>query len=203
MPITQPTPVRAARCHAAGVGPLSTVPNAVTLVRTVAAIGLAMWAVSRGDPRLLGGAYAVYWLGDMVDGWSARRLHQETRLGAVFDIVSDRACTALLCTGLVIHLPVAWLVAAVFLISFLVVDTMLSLSFLCWPVMSPNYFHVVDRRVWMLNWSPVAKASNTAGVVVFVALGWYAVALFLAVAILMLKLWSVRRVWSLLTGEDQ
>ena len=50
-------------------------------------------------------AYAVYWVGDILDGWSARRLDQETRLGAVLDIVSDRACTSVLCVGLVAHLP--------------------------------------------------------------------------------------------------
>ena len=59
----------------------------------------------------------------------------------------------------------------VFLLSFMVLDTMLSLAFLCWPVVSPNYFDAVDRRVWQLNWSPAAKAANTAGVVGALALG--------------------------------
>ena len=54
---------------------------------------------------LLALAYAVYWVGDILDGWSARRLGQETRLGAVLDIVSDRACTSVLCVGLLAHLP--------------------------------------------------------------------------------------------------
>ena len=67
--------------------------------------------------------------------------------------------------------PVVHPVVAVFLLSFMVLDTMLSLAFLCWPVLSPNYFHLVDRTVWRLNWSPLAKAANTAGVVGALALG--------------------------------
>ena len=62
-------------------------------------------------------------------------------------------------------------VAVVFLLSFMVLDTMLSLAFLCWPILGPNDFHVVDRRVWLLNWSPPAKAANTAGVVGALAIG--------------------------------
>ena len=98
-------------------------------------------------------AYVVYWIGDMADGWAARRLGQETRLGAVLDIVSDRACTSVLCVGLLTQLPAVLPLAVVFLLSFMVLDTMLSLSFLCWPLVSPNDFRRVDRRVWLLNWS--------------------------------------------------
>ena len=130
----------------------------------------------------------------MLDGWSARRLGQETRAGAVLDIVSDRACTSVLCAGLVTVLPGVTPVAIVFLLSFMVLDTMLSLAFLCWPVLSPNYFHLVDRRVWELNWSPLAKAANTAGVVGAVAIGLHGVALVVALAIAALKVWSSVRV---------
>ena len=145
--------------------PLGTWPNLVTLVRTVVAVGLGAAAVARADLAMLGLAYAVYWVGDVADGWLARRLGQETRTGAVFDIVGDRACTVLLCAGLVAARPGAWLVGAVFLVSFAVVDTMLSLSFLHWDLLGPNDFHRVDRTVWLVNWSPAAKAVNTAGVV--------------------------------------
>ena len=117
-------------------------------------------------------------------------------MGAVFDIVGDRACTVLLCGGLVAARPDAWLVAGVFLVSFAVVDTMLSLSFLHWDLLGPNDFHLVDRTVWLLNWSPVAKALNTAGVVGLVLFGAYSAALGLAVAILGVKVVWVARVAS-------
>jgi phosphatidylglycerophosphate synthase len=176
------------------VGSVRTVPNAVTLVRTVVAVGLGLVAVSNGDLTLLAVAYAVYWVGDILDGWSARLLGQETRLGAVLDIVSDRACTSVLCVGLLVHLPAVLPLAVVFLLSFMVLDTMLSLSFLCWPLVSPNDFHRVDHRVWLLNWSPAAKAANTAGVVAAIALGAYTAGLAVAVAVLVVKVWSAARV---------
>lgn len=185
------------------VGPFATVPNLVTLVRTVAAVALGIIGVASSDLALLGVAYGIYWLGDMLDGWSARLLGQETRAGAVLDIVSDRACTAVLCVGLVAVLPGVTPVAIVFLLSFMVLDTMLSLAFLCWPVLSPNYFHRVDRRVWELNWSPLAKAANTAGVVGAVAIGLHGVALVVALVIVALKVWSSVRVVRLLERDGR
>ena len=57
---------------------------------------------------------------------------------------------------------------------------------------------MVDRRVWLLNWSPLAKAANTGLVVVAIALGLLSVALTVAVVVLGIKLLSARRVLSLL-----
>ncbi|MFL6081326.1 MAG: CDP-alcohol phosphatidyltransferase family protein [Ornithinibacter sp.] len=182
--------------------PWCTWPNFVTLVRTVVAVGLGVVAVGRTDVRVLALAYAVYWVGDVADGWLARRLGQETRAGAVFDIVGDRACTVLLCAGLVAARPGAWLVGVVFLVSFAVVDTMLSLSFLRWDVLGPNDFHLVDRTVWLVNWSPAAKALNTAGVVGLTVLGLYRPALLLAVAVLLVKVGSGVRVLRLLRRQE-
>ncbi|MEH1166915.1 CDP-alcohol phosphatidyltransferase family protein [Micromonospora sp. CPCC 205539] len=183
------------------VGPLLTVPNYITVIRTLAAVTLGIVALGSGSVVLIAVAYGIYWLGDMLDGLAARWLGQETRAGAVLDIVSDRACTAVLCMGLVALRPDVSLVAIVFLPSFMVLDTMLSLVFLCWPVVSPNYFHVVDRRVWALNWSPLAKAVNTAGVIGAVAFGHYTVAVIVALAVLAVKAWSAAAVAKLLRRD--
>ncbi len=180
------------------VGPFVTVPNAITVVRTVVSVAIGLAGVAVDEPRLLVAAYAVYWVGDIADGWAARRLGQETRAGAVLDIVSDRVCTAVLCVGLVAHVPEVAPVALVFLLSFMVLDSMLSLAFLLWPILGPNDFHVVDHRVWVLNWSTPAKAANTAGVVGALAVGAHGVALAIALAVLGVKLWSARRVVGLL-----
>jgi CDP-diacylglycerol--glycerol-3-phosphate 3-phosphatidyltransferase len=186
------------------IGPVRTLPNAITVVRTVAAVALGLVAVAAQSLLLVVVAYSIYWVGDMLDGFVARRTGQETRIGAVLDIVSDRACTAVLCVGLVRLLPGITAVAVVFLLSFLVLDTMLSLVFLCWPgVVSPNYFHVVDHRVWVLNWSPTAKAANTAGVVAAVAFGAYNVALAVAVGVVAVKAWSAVAVVRLLEREGR
>ena len=109
----------------------------------------------------------------------------------------------MLCVGLVASVPEALPVVVVFVLSFMVLDSMLSLAFLCWPVLSPNYFHVVDRRVWQLNWSPLAKAANSAGVVGTLALELYAVAFVVAVAVVGIKVWSARRVIPLLASEGR
>jgi len=185
------------------LGPVRTVPNLVTVVRTVVAVLLGAVAVSTADLELLAVAYAVYWVGDILDGWTARRLDQETRLGAVLDIISDRACTAVLCMGLVAHVAGVVPLAVVFLLSFMVVDTMLSLAFLCWPVISPNEFHLVDQQVWRWNWSPVAKAANTAGVVGAVLLGAHSVGLGIALAVVVVKVWSAGRVVALLERDGR
>ncbi len=185
-----------------GFDNLRNLPNAVTVVRTVGAVTIGAYAVASHNLALLGLGYAVYWVGDVADGLVARRLDQETRVGAVLDIVSDRACTALLCVGLIAHLPVVWPVTVVFLLAFMVLDTMLSLAFLHWPLVSPNYFYRVDKLVWQLNWSPVAKAVNTAGVVVSVFFGAYAVALAIAAAVLGIKMWSAVRIGELLMVRE-
>ncbi|WP_244930510.1 CDP-alcohol phosphatidyltransferase family protein [Nocardioides sp. W7] len=181
------------------LGRVDTIPNLVTLVRTALAVAIGAYGVAAGEPSALLVAYAAYWVGDLADGWLARRLDQETRLGAVLDIVCDRACTVLLCAGLVAHTPAVAPVAVVFLLSFAVLDTMLSLAFLCWPIDTPNHFWRVDRRVYELNWSPLGKAVNTAGVIGAVAVGAHAVALLVALAVLAVKVWSAARVLRLLS----
>ncbi len=178
--------------------PLLSWPNAVTATRTVAAVLLGSAAVAEGSAAMLLAAYAAYWVGDVLDGWLARRLGQETRLGAVFDIIGDRASCAVLAAGLVVLQPQMWPAVAVFLLQFLVVDCMASLAFLHWPLLSSNYFHHVDRQVWLLNWSPAAKLVNTVSVVVVIAAGASTSALAVAAAQLALKLWTSARIWALM-----
>ena len=51
---------------------------------------------------------------------------------------------------------------AIYLLAFVVVDTLLSLTFLAWPLLGVNYLRNVDERVWRLNFSPPAKLLNSA-----------------------------------------
>ncbi|HEX2145742.1 MAG TPA: CDP-alcohol phosphatidyltransferase family protein [Glycomyces sp.] len=148
--------------------PLLNVPNVVTLVRTVVSMALAVPAITEASVRLAVAAYLVYWVGDILDGLLARRLGQETRVGAVFDILSDRACTSLCVAALLVLRPDMALPLTIFLVQFMVLDCMLSLAFLRWPLLSPNYFYEVHRGVYQWNWSPPAKALNTGGLVVLV-----------------------------------
>jgi phosphatidylglycerophosphate synthase len=169
----------------------------MTLLRTSIAVPLGVYALVEASTALLVAAYGTYWLGDMLDGWLARRLDQETRIGAVLDIVSDRACCGVLVCVLAVIQPDMWPALAVFLIQFMVLDCVLSLSFLRWSLLSPNYFYRVDRTVYRYNWSPPAKAINTVAVVIAVASGLLPVALAIALGQLSLKIWSSHRVLSL------
>jgi phosphatidylglycerophosphate synthase len=195
---TRPLPVVPAPLSR--LGTVRTIPNAVTLGRTLAAVAVAGVGIATDHPWLLAVAYAIYWIGDMLDGLTARLLDQETRLGAVLDIISDRACTGILCVGLIAWRPALATVAVPFFCSFMVLDTMLSLAFLCWPLLSPNHFARVSVSVYRLNWSPPAKAVNTAGVVLLALTGLWWAALLLTLALVWVKVWSVRRVLQLLAS---
>ena len=48
-----------------------------------------------------------------------------------------------------------------YLAEFMVIDCFLTLAFLAWPIRSPNYFFVVDRKIWVWNWSKPGKAVNS------------------------------------------
>lgn len=179
---------------------IDTVANAVTLVRTVVSVLLAVFALVEASIPLLIAAYAVYWVGDMADGWSARKLDQETRVGAVFDIISDRACTILCAAAFIRIEPDVAVPIAVFLVQFAVLDTMLTLGFLYWPVKGPNDMHQIDRTIYRWNWSPPAKAVNTSVVVLLCLLGWPIPAAVVAAAVGAMKVWSLVRMRGLSTG---
>ena len=131
---------------------LGTSANVVTAVRTVAAVVLAR-ARGRGQPRparLVAGRL----LGRRHPRRPVARLQRcETRIGAVLDILCDRFSAAAFYLGLAWLQPEHVLPVMVYLAEFMVVDCFLSLAFLAWPIRSPNYFYVVDRTIWLWNWS--------------------------------------------------
>jgi CDP-diacylglycerol--glycerol-3-phosphate 3-phosphatidyltransferase len=178
--------------------PQANVPNAITAVRTIASVSLAAVGLTHHEIWLIAAAYACYWVGDVLDGLSARLLHQETRFGAVFDIVADRACYAMAVAGLLALRPDTILTCVIFLLQFMVLDTALSLAFLRWPILSPNYFHLVHRGIYRWNWWPPAKMINTVSLVVAVAFAdkpWIGAGLALgATAIKVVSLIVVARV---------
>ncbi len=178
-----------------GIGPILTIPNAITVVRTVVSLGLALVALQSDDrlPWVIA-AYLVYYLGDSADGLAARLLGQETRAGAVHDILSDRLCTAVCAANLILLQPDLAVPVGIFLLNFMVLDCLLSLSFLLWPIVSPNYFAVVDELVYKLNWSHPAKALNNIGIIVAVVVGNLPLALVIVVAQVAVKAWSAHRV---------
>ena len=81
----------------------------------------------------------------------------------------------------------------------LTLNPALSLAYLAWPIRSPNYFYVVDRRIYLWNWSRLGKAANSGMfAVLLLATGWWWLGLIIAIGLLVLKLVSLR--WLLQLG---
>jgi CDP-diacylglycerol---glycerol-3-phosphate 3-phosphatidyltransferase len=173
---------------------IGTSATVITAIRTVVAVGLAAFAAREESLGLLVAALVVYWLGDMLDGFVARIRGCETRIGAVLDILCDRLCAASFYIGLVwLHHEFA-LPVFIYLAEFMVVDCFLSLAFLAWPVRSPNYFFVVDRPLWLWNWSKPGKAVNSSlFAVLLLVTGWAWLGALIATALLVLKCASLVR----------
>ena len=140
---------------------LNTPATVVTVVRTVVSVALSAVAAGQQNLTLLVVALVVHWVGDSLDGWVARVRDCETRTGAVLDILCDRLCFAAFYVGLAWLEPHLAPAIFVYLAMFMVVDCFVSLGFLAWPITSPNYFYVIDRGLWLRNWSHPAKALNS------------------------------------------
>ena len=61
-------------------------PNVISVLRIAGSISLLFCDVA-GLPFWV--VYALCGISDMVDGWLARKLHAETKAGAILDSVSD------------------------------------------------------------------------------------------------------------------
>lgn len=173
---------------------LGTAATWITGIRTVAAVVLAGVGVQQESLAWLVACLGVYWVGDILDGTVARVGRCETRIGAVLDILCDRLSAAVFYLGLVWLQPEHVWAVMVYLAEFMVVDCFLSLAFLAWPIRSPNYFHVVDRTLWLWNWSKPAKAANSAlFAVILLVTGLPLLGLAIASALLALKCASLVR----------
>jgi CDP-diacylglycerol--glycerol-3-phosphate 3-phosphatidyltransferase len=186
---------------------LGTPATIITFVRTVVAVTLTGFAIREHSLTLLVVALAVYWVGDMLDGQVARRMHHETRIGAVLDILCDRFCAASFYLGLAWLQPEFTIPVLIYLAEFMVIDCYLSIAFLHWKVRSPNYFYVIDRTIYVWNWSHPGKAVNSALFAVLLLVcnaGWLGdwsigagpwVGGVIASALLVFKCWSLARLF--------
>ena len=173
---------------------VGTTATVITFVRTAISVVLSGLAAQHGSLTLLVVALVVYWAGDSLDGFVARIRGCETRIGAVLDILSDRFCAAAFYIGLVWLQPEFAVPVFIYLAEFMVVDCFLSLAFLAWPVRSPNYFYVVDRPLWLWNWSKPGKAVNSSlFAVLLLVTGWVWLGAVIATALLVMKTVSLVR----------
>ncbi|MFA6299487.1 MAG: CDP-alcohol phosphatidyltransferase family protein [Nocardioides sp.] len=182
----------------ASVERLWTGATVITFVRTIASLALCLVAAVEEDRTLLIVGLVVYWVGDMADGGYARYFDCETRIGGVIDIMCDRINAAAFYIGLAWLEPEMVLPVSVYLFNFMVIDMFLSMAFLAWPIRSPNYFYVVDRRIYTWNWSKPAKAVNSSlFAVLLLVTGWWQVGLVIALALVVLKCVSMRWLFQL------
>ena len=172
------------------------------MLRLVSGLAVFAYAATSRDETWNYIGLAVYWGLDILDGYLARRFDQETRLGAQMDILADRVLVAFFYLNYVSLHPDLMVPVAMFLFQFMGVDHYLSNQFLRWPIKSPNYFHVVDRAIWLWNWSPPGKLLNSAAVTAVIVLTESPVIASLACgAIIMIKLWSAVRMHLLRAPE--
>jgi CDP-diacylglycerol--glycerol-3-phosphate 3-phosphatidyltransferase len=177
-------------------------PNLVTGIRVVAALSCFVVAALTASEAWNYAGLAVYWILDVADGSLARALRQETRIGAQLDILSDRLCIGAFYANFLRAHPEMAIPISMHLVQFVVLDQYLSHQFMRWPCLSPNYFHEVDRRIWVWNWSPVGKVANgalvTGAIVAATLAGWSWIApALVSLAVISVKGWSIARLASL------
>ena len=120
------------------------------------------------------------------------------RWGALFDIVADRLCVSViyLCYGFM-H-PDMLGAIGVYLVEFMFIDGFLSLTFLFWPLLSPNYFYLVDKRIFDLNWSPLGKVVNSSlFLLATLFVGSPLLSLVIVAIVTGVKLYSLRRLYQI------
>ncbi|HEY6097881.1 MAG TPA: CDP-alcohol phosphatidyltransferase family protein, partial [Anaeromyxobacter sp.] len=198
-PVEPLAPVELARSHHRLVRETwLTWPNGLTAFRVAAALGcFVAAALLESEPWNYAGL-AVYWVLDVADGSLARALRQETRIGAQLDILSDRLLIGAFYANFLRAHPAMAIPIALHLLQFVVLDQFLSHQFMRWPCLSPNYFHEVDRKIWLWNWSAAGKVANgalaTGAIVAATLLGWrWIVPALVSLSVICVKVWSIAR----------
>jgi CDP-diacylglycerol--glycerol-3-phosphate 3-phosphatidyltransferase len=172
--------------------------NLATAVRLISGLVVFAYAAVTRSEMLNFVGLGIYWVLDVVDGFLARSLDQETRIGAQLDIVSDRVLVAFFYLNYGVLHPGMIVPIAMFLFQFMGIDLFMSNQFMRWPIKSPNYFYLVDRTVWRWNWSPGGKLLNSAVVTAALVLTHSAIiGAIVCGAILVLKVWSLVRMTKL------
>ncbi len=135
--------------------------NLITLLRLFGSLVFFLLAILKNNPTYNYIGFLTHWLLDFVDGFYARKLKQETVLGAEIDIIADRFEILFFYIIFLHFRPQVYLPAAIYLIDYAFIDFYLSYQFLKFNIISPNYFYKVDKIIYLLNYSPGGKFSNS------------------------------------------
>ena len=148
-------------------------PNVISVLRIAGSLGLLFCDVAGWLFWVL---YALCGISDMVDGWLARKLHVETKAGAVCDSVSDIVFVACCAIRLlpVLEIPVwLWIWAGMIVIIKMVnqISALAVFKRFCFPHTSANkltgflLFLTVPTMFWsMIPISIVAAIATFAAV---------------------------------------
>ncbi len=168
-------------------------PNLITLIRLVASLIFFSLAAIKSNPNLNFIGLGLHWAGDVADGLLARRIKQETILGAEIDIIADRLESVFFYLNFLRFNPHLFLPIIIYLIDFAFIDFYLSYQFIKYPIISPNYFYLVDRRVYLYNFSPFAKFCNSTVVALLLIFApqWQILATLFAFGLIMVKMRSI------------
>lgn len=168
-------------------------PNIITLIRLVLSLGFFITALRTGQELYNFIGLGVHWLGDVLDGFYARRFKQETVLGAEIDIIADRVEILFFYLIFLTFHPGLYLAVVIYVLDFAFVDFYLSYQFQKYDIISPNYFYKVDRTVYRLNYSPGGKFINSTVVTLILIflprLHWLAG--LIALGLIVMKLYSI------------
>ena len=100
-----------------------TIPNLVTVIRFVLIVPIVALLLSGAQPLTAATLTVLFGATDWVDGFLARRLGQETRLGEILDPIADRLGIGCLGIALMIIGAIPWSVIIVILLVDLIVGS--------------------------------------------------------------------------------
>ena len=100
-----------------------TIPNLVTVIRFVLIFPIVALLLSGAQPLTAAALTVLFGATDWVDGFLARRLGQETRLGEILDPIADRLGIGCLGIALTIIGAIPWSVIIVILLVDLIVGS--------------------------------------------------------------------------------
>jgi phosphatidylglycerophosphate synthase len=110
-----------------------------------------------GSPNLLFIALGTQWCLDFLDGFLARLLHQETRLGACIDAQTDRVVTCIFLFAMWHMASDAHVAILCYLVFLMLLDAVMFTQAMQTGVLSTNYYYEINLTAWRICWSPAGK----------------------------------------------